>query len=93
MTTYFMKKNAKITAETEVIASTRLTTEEMQEMERMDASKLIEYAEAVPSWDYVEEGMWAYIAYWCGLDMGEDEEWDPEAFLDEARAVLAARAA
>lgn len=61
MTTYFKDKNAPITADMTIYSSDGLSVAEMQELDELDADNLIAYAEAVPSWDYVDEGMWAYI--------------------------------
>lgn len=51
---------------------------EGRELDSLSAADLIAYAEAVPSWDYLDEGMWDYIAYLCDLEMPEDpDDWDP----------------
>ena len=87
MTTYFKDKETPITADMTVYSSDCLSTAEMQELDKLDADDLIAYAEAVPSWDYVDEGMWDFIAYWKDLNIPEDpDDWDPEAFLESAKA-------
>ena len=58
-------------------------------LERMDAGDLIAYAEAVPTWDYVEGGMWNYIAYELDLDLTDYP--DPDAFLAAAKYALKRR--
>lgn len=89
MTTYFKDKNAPITADMTVYSSDCLSTAEMRELYELDADDLIAYAEAVPSWDYVEEGMWDYIAYWKDVEIPEDpDDWNPEAFLAAAKGEL-----
>lgn len=65
-------------------------------MTSMSAEDLIAYAEAVPSWDYVDSGMWEFIAYWLDLDLtdygwGDDGCFDPDAFLSAAKVTLKAR--
>ena len=89
MTTYFKNRDAEITADMTWYSSDILTTDEARELDSLSAADLIAYAEAVPSWDYLDEGMWDYIAYWCDLEIPEDpDDWDPEAFLEAAKAAL-----
>lgn len=86
MTVYFKDKNAPITADMTIYSSDCLSTAEMQELDRLDADELIAYAEAVPTWDYIEEGMWDYIAHWKDVEIPADpDDWDPEAFLAAAK--------
>lgn len=86
MNVYFKARNTEINADMEWYSSEVLSTAEMREMEKLSAEDLIHYAEAVPSWDYLDDGMWDYIAYWYDLpEQGED--FDPEAFLAAAKAA------
>lgn len=89
MTTYFKEKNAPITADMTIYSSDGLSVAEMRELDELDADDLIAYAEAVPSWDYIEDGMWDYIAYWKDIEIPEDpDDWDPENFLAVAKGEL-----
>lgn len=87
MTVYFKDPNAPITADMTIYSSDGLSTAEMQELDKLDADDLIAYAEVVPTWDYVEDGMWEFIAYWKDLEIPEDpDDWNPEAFLEAAKS-------
>ena len=92
MDTYYMQIGAKIDENLEVIPAGSYRPDEGSRadffagLERMDAGDLIAYAEAVPTWDYVEEGMWAYIAH--ALDLDPTDYPDPEAFLAAAKCAL-----
>lgn len=86
MTTYFKGKNAPITADMTIYSSDGLSVAEMRELDKMNADDLVAYAEAVPSWDYIEEGMWAYIVQQKGLDVDEDpNNWIPDDILAAAK--------
>ena len=95
MDTYYMQTGAKIDENLEIIPAGSYRPDEGSRakffagLERMDADDLIAYAEAVPTWDYVEEGMWDYIAH--DLDLDPADYPDPEAFLTAARYMLKAR--
>lgn len=102
MDTYYMRIGAKIDENLEIVpASSYYPGEGSRDeffagLERMDAGDLIAYAEAVPTWDYVEDGMWEYIAYWLNLDLsdyvwGDNGCFDPDAFLTDAKTALKAR--
>ena len=102
MDTYYMQIGAKIDENLEIVpASSYYPGEGSRDeffagLERMDAGDLIAYAEAVPTWDYVEDGMWEYIAYWLDLDLsdyvwGDNGCLDPDAFLTAAKTALKAR--
>ena len=102
MDTYYMRIGAKIDENLEIVpASSYYPGEGSRDeffagLERMDAGDLIAYAEAVPTWDYVEDGMWEYIAYWLDLDLsdyvwGDNGCFDPDAFLTAAKTALNAR--
>ena len=87
MSKYVMPVGAKIDADLDWLDATGMRQSELEGMTSMSVEDLIAYAEAVPSWDYVDEGMWDYIAYW--LDLPEDgDDFDPESFLAEAKAAL-----
>lgn len=45
---------------------------------------VIAYIDAVPSWDYVEEDMWNYVADRYDIPIPE-EDFDPAAFLEAAK--------
>lgn len=91
MTTYFRNPSDPISAGMIWYASDILTTSEMQELESLSAADLVAYAEAVPSWDYLDPGMWDYIAYWYDLDDAEftndNGDFEPEKFLEAAKAA------
>ncbi len=90
MTTFFKDRDARITADMTWYSSDCLTTKEMRELDSLDVDDLIAYAEAVPSWDFLDPAMWDFIAYWCDLDcdaFGEGCDFDPEAFLEAAKAA------
>lgn len=102
MDTYYMQIGAKIDENLEITCGSCYRHDECSRDEyfaglvRMDAADLIAYADAVPSWDYVEDGMWEYIAYWLDLDLsdygwGDSGCFDPDAFLTAAKAALEAR--
>lgn len=97
MTIFYKTPGAAITADMSIYSSDGLTTAELQDLESMDAADLIEYAETVPSWDYVDPAMWDYIAYSLDMDNpttpDEWEDWDPEKFLTEAKEKITAKAA
>lgn len=87
MTVYFKDHNALITADMTIYSSDGLSTAEMQELDKLDADDLIAYAEAVPTWDYIDEGMWEFIAYWKDVEIPADpDDWNPEAFLEAAKS-------
>ena len=89
MTTYFKDKAAPITADMTIYSSDCLSVAEMRELDEMDADDLIAYAEAVPGWDYIDDGMWDYIAYWTDTEIPEDpDDWDPNYFLAAAKGEL-----
>lgn len=96
MSKYVMPIGAKIDENLEWIDAAGLRQSELEGMTSMSAEDLIAYADAVPSWDYVEDGMWEFIAYWLDLDLG-DYGWgdsgcfDPDAFLTSAKTALKAR--
>ena len=96
MSKYVMPIGAKIDENLEWIDASGLSQSELEGMTSMSAEDLIAYADAVPSWDYVEDGMWEFIAYWLDLDLG-DYVWgdngcfDPDAFLTAAKTALKAR--
>lgn len=85
MTTYFKDRNAEINADMTWYSSDALNTAEMQELDSLSAADLIAYAEAVPSWDYLDEGMWDYIAYWYDIPEQDSDEFDPDAFIAAAK--------
>lgn len=91
MTTYFRNPSDPISADMIWYASDILTTDQMQELESLSAADLVAYAEAVPSWDYLDPGMWDYIAYWYDLDDAEftngNGDFEPEKFLEAAKAA------
>ena len=96
MSKYVMPIGAKIDENLEWIDATGLRQTELVGMIGMGADDLIAYAEAVPSWDYVEEGMWEFIAYWYDLDLsdygwGDSGDFDPNAFLTAAKVAMKAR--
>lgn len=96
MSKYVMPIGAKIDENLEWIDATGLRQTEFKGMTSMSAEDLIAYAEAVPSWDYVDSGMWEFIAYWLDLDLtdygwGDDGCFDPDAFLSAAKVTLKAR--
>lgn len=95
MATYFKENGTPISADMTWYSSDVLSTKEMDELEGMDARAILAYADVVPSWDYVEEGMWDYIAYWCDLDQADfyddQDNFDFERFMDAANAVLDAK--
>ena len=92
MTIFYKQPDAEINADLTWYASDGLTTSELRALERLDAADLVAYADAVPSYDYMDPGMWDYIAYWYDLPTpAETEDWDPEAFLAAAKAAEAAR--
>ena len=96
MNTYYMQIGAKIDENLEIIPASSYCpgkgsrAEFFAGLERMDAGDLIAYAEAAPTWDYVEDGMWDYIAYELDLDLA-DYDPDPDAFLAVAKDALKAR--
>lgn len=95
MSKYVMPIGAKIDETLEWIDATGLRQDELEGMTSMSAEDLIAYAEAVPSWDYVDRGMWEFIAYWLDLDLPEDGEdgrdFDPESFVAAAKSALEAK--
>ena len=92
MTTYFKEKNAPITADMSIYSSDDLSVAEMKGLDKMNADDLVAYAEAVPSWDYIEEGMWAYIVQQKDLDVGEDlNNWIPDDILAAAQGEIPAK--
>ena len=96
MSKYVMPIGAKIDENLEWVDATGLRQSELDGMTSLSAEDLIAYAEAVPSWDYVDSGMWEFIAYWFDLDLtdygwGDSGCFDPNAFLDAAKVTLKAR--
>lgn len=90
MTTYFRNPSDPISAGMIWYASDILTTSEMQELESLSAADLVAYAEAVPSWDYLDPGMWDYIAWWYDLDINDftaDDDFDAEGLIAAAKAA------
>ena len=91
MKTFFRNASDPISADMIWYASDILTTDQMQELESLSAADLVAYAEAVPSWDYLDPGMWDYIAYWDDLDDAEftndNGDFEPEKFLEAAKAA------
>lgn len=91
MINYFKGKNEPITADMAIYSSDDLSVAEMRELDKMNADDLVVYAEAVPSWDYIEEGMWAYIVQQKGLDVDEDpNNWIPDDILATAKGEISA---
>ena len=79
MSKYVMPIGAKIDENLEWIDAAGLRQSELEGMTSMSAEDLIAYADAVPSWDYVEDG-------W-----GDSGCFDPDAFLTAAKTALKAR--
>lgn len=90
MITYYKRANDAITAKMEWWSSDNLPSSEGYE--QMDAADIIAYAEAVPSWDYLDEGMFDYVAYWCDLDQADfyndNGDFDFEAFWEAAKKYI-----
>ena len=95
MDTYYMRIGAKIDENLEIIPANSYRSDEGRRaeffagLERMDAGDLIAYAEAVPTWDYVEDGVWERIAYELDLDLTDYP--DPDTFLAAAKYALKGR--
>ncbi len=87
---YYKKRGAEIAADMEIWD--HIPPMGSDDLIAMDAAELIAYAEAVPTWDYVEPGMWDYLAWWYDLEVPEDpDDFDPEEFLSAAKAAESER--